>query len=66
MEEIRAWFNSGWQPQAQLGDGKAPRAVQPSPSPGDEDATLYAGTNNVTRNQTYLNHAEIRRLRLPI
>ncbi len=21
------WFNPGWQPQAQLGDGKAPKAV---------------------------------------
>ena len=29
-------------------------------SPGDEAATPYAATNNVTRNQTYLNHAKIR------
>ena len=28
--------HSGWQPQAQLGDGQAPTAEQPSPSPGDE------------------------------
>ena len=49
--------NSGWQPQAQLGDGRTRKAVQPSPSPGDEDATPYETTNNVTRNLTYLNHA---------
>jgi len=27
--------HSGWQPQAQLGDGKAPTAEQPSPNPSD-------------------------------
>jgi len=27
IEEKKAWFNPGWQPQAQLGDGKAPKAV---------------------------------------
>jgi hypothetical protein len=30
-----AWFYPGWQPQAQLGDGKAPREAQPSPNPLD-------------------------------
>jgi len=30
-----AWFNSGWQPQAQLGDGKTRKAAQPSPNPSD-------------------------------
>jgi len=32
---ISAWFNSGWQPQAQLGDGKTRKAAQPSPNPSD-------------------------------
>jgi len=31
----RAWFNFGWQPQAQLADGKASDSAQPSPNPSD-------------------------------
>jgi len=41
--------HSGWQPQAQLGDGKAPSAEQPSPSPGDEATRMEppTGTFNI-------------------
>jgi hypothetical protein len=53
-----AWFNAGWQPQAQLGDGKAPKAVQPSPNPSDLRLPRAMEPQiNVTRNLTYLNHA---------
>jgi len=35
VKQNQAWFNFGWQPQAQLGDGKTPEAAQPSPNPSD-------------------------------
>jgi hypothetical protein len=57
--EKKAWFNPGWQPQAQLGDGKAPKAVQPSPNPSDLRLPRAMEPQiNVTRNLTYLNQAE--------
>jgi hypothetical protein len=55
-----AWFNPGWQPQAQLGDGNAPKAAQPSPNPLDlrlPPADMEPQIN-VTRNLTYLNQAK--------
>jgi hypothetical protein len=55
---FEAWFNPGWQPQAQLGDGKAPKAVQPSPNPSDLRLPPTIELQiNVTRNRAYLNHA---------
>ena len=45
-----AWFIAAISPTFAVG-------VQPSPSPGDEAATPYGATNNVTRNLTYMNHA---------
>jgi len=41
-----------------LGDGKAPKAVQPSPNPSDLRLPRAMEPQiNVTRNLTYLNHA---------
>jgi hypothetical protein len=57
-----AWFNPGWQPQAQLGDGKAPKAAPPSPfrwkSIGMRLPHAMEPQINVTRNLTYLNQAK--------
>ena len=54
-----AWFNPEWQPQAQLGDGEAPKAVQPSPNPSDlRLPPIIELQINVTRNLPYLNHAK--------
>jgi len=60
-QKIEKWarFNPGWQPQAQLGDGKAPKAVRPSPNPSDLRLPHAMEPQfNATRNLTYLNHAE--------
>ena len=57
--ERTVWFNPGWQPQAQLGDGKAPKAAQPAPNPLDLRLPHTIELKiNVTRNLTYLNPAE--------
>ena len=59
--EVSAWFNPGWQPQAQLGDGNAPKAAQSSPNPLDlrlPPADMEPQIN-VTRNLSYLNQAEV-------
>jgi hypothetical protein len=60
LSEFSTWFNPGWQPQAQLGDGKAPKAAQPSPNPLDLrlPPTAMEPQINVTRNLNYLNQAK--------
>jgi len=59
ISEKLAWFDPGWQPQAQLGDGNAPKAVQPSPNLLDlRLPPIIELQINVTRNLPYLNHAE--------
>jgi len=57
--EFLPWFSFGWQSQAQLGDGKVPKAVQPSSNPSDlRMPHAMEPQINVTQNLTYLNHAE--------
>ena len=60
VTRIPAWFNPGWQPQVQLGDGKAPKAASPSPNPLDLRLPhAMEPQSNVTRDMTYLNQARI-------
>jgi len=61
---VQSWVAASsavpWGHLTALGDGKAPKAVQPSPNPSDLRLPRAMEPQiNVTRNLTYLNHALI-------
>ena len=59
-QKFLAWFNPGGQPQAQFGDGKAPKAAQSSPNHPDLRLPHTIEPKiSVARNLTYLNPANL-------